>query len=162
MEHMRHQQQQRWIRWGIAGFVVVLAVVAISSLNFGGNLVYFYTPVEAKTKVSELAGKTIKIGAMVNTGSVQWDSSAVTLKFTMGDMQGNDINVTHKGSPPDLFKEGQGVVAEGRLSDNGSDFTAHRLMVKHSEEYQKPGDHTQMNRALIEDSMFKNQETSLP
>lgn len=159
---MQHQKQQRWIRWGIAGFIIVVTVVAISSLNFGGNIVYFYTPAEAKTKAAELSGKTIKIGAMVQDGTTQWDANAVTLRFTMGDMQGHDIKVTHKGSPPDLFKEGQGVVAEGRLSADGSEFTAHRLMVKHSEEYKKPDDHSQMNRALIEDSMFKNQDVKTP
>ena len=73
-------------------------------------------------------------------------------------MKGSEIKISHNGTPPDMFKENQGVVVEGRLSPDGKSMVAKRLMVKHSEEYKKPEDHSTMNKALLEESIFKNEK----
>lgn len=147
-------------KWIIGGAIIAAAVVAISFLNLGDNLVYFYTPSEAVAKAADLAGQNIKVGGMVQEGSVKWEAKTLDLAFTMTDMQGNDIKVSHKGTPPDMFKAGQGVVVEGRLEDAGRHMVSKNLMVKHSEEYKKAGDHTKMDKALLEKSLFKGQQES--
>jgi len=143
------------LKWVIGGSVIVGTIAVLASLNLGNNLVYFYTPVEARAQASTLADKTIKVGGMVKPGTVEWKADILSLKFTMTDNQGNDIQVSHTGTPPDMFKEGQGVVVEGRLDAAGQVMTGKHLMVKHSEEYKKPGDHSEMNKALLEKSLFK-------
>lgn len=146
-------------RWILGGAIVCIAIVAMSFLNLGDSLVYFYTPSEAIAKSAELGDKNIKVGGMVQAGTVDWKADDLKLSFLMSDNKGNDINVVHTGTPPDMFKEGQGVVVEGRLTDSGKKMISHNLLVKHSEEYQKPGDHSTMNKALLEKSLFKNEET---
>lgn len=144
------------IRWIIGGTVIAAAVAAISFLQLGDNLVYFYTPGEAYAKAAELTEQTVKIGGMIKPGTVVWKPESLSLTFVMGDLEGHDITVQHHGTPPDMFKEGQGVVVEGRLAGDGKEMTSRNLMVKHSEEYKKPGDHATMDKALLEKSLFKD------
>lgn len=149
--------KKRSLKWIIGGIVIASAVISVSFLNLGDNLVYFYTPGEAQAKAVELDGKNVKVGGMVKGGSVQWVPEQLSLSFVMTDMKGADIRVQHTGTPPDMFKENSGVVVEGRLTDGGQLMIAKNLMVKHSEEYKKPGDHTTMDKALLEKSLFKDQ-----
>lgn len=141
--------------WIIGGLVIAAAVVSMSFLNLGDNLVYFYTPAEAYAKAGELEGQNVKVGGMVQPGSVVWKPETLSLQFTMSDLKGNDIVVRHTGTPPDMFKEGQGVVVEGRLADASKTMISKNLMVKHSEEYKKGDDHSKMDKALLEKSIFK-------
>lgn len=151
------------IRWIIGGAVIAMAVVGVSFLNLGDNLVYFYTPAEAVAKAAALEGQTVKVGGMVKTGSVKWQAEQLALSFTMTDLQGHEINVQHTGTPPDMFKEGQGVVVEGRIADGGKAMVSRNLMVKHSEEYKRPGsEHATMDKALLERSLFKGQQQGAP
>lgn len=142
--------------WLIGGSIIASAIVSMAFLNLDQNLVYFYTPDEAYAKANSLAGQTIKVGGMVKPGSVTWKPEQLSLAFTVSDLKGHDIVVSHTGTPPDMFKEGQGVVVEGRITPDGAAMTSRNLMVKHSEEYTKPGDHASMDRALLEKSMFKD------
>jgi cytochrome c-type biogenesis protein CcmE len=135
--------------------IVAMCGAAIAKLNFGDNLVYFYTPDEAFAKAADLSAKNIRVGAMVKPGSVQWDAHNLQLDFVATDLKGHEIEVSHKGIKPDMFREGQGVVLEGKISPDGKTFAANNLMVKHSEEYKKPDDHASMNKALLEESIFK-------
>ena len=147
-------------KWVVGGGVIITAVIAMSFLNLGDNLVYFYTPMEAVAKASELEGQNIKVGGMVKTDTVKWVPEHLSLSFIMTDMNGNEINVAHKGTPPDMFKEGQGVVVEGRLANSGKDMVSHNLMVKHSEEYKSPEDPRSMDHKLLQQSIFKGQESN--
>lgn len=149
-----------FVKWIIGGGVIAVAIGAISMLNFGDNIVYFYTPQEAIAKASDLSEKTIKVGALVMPGSVDWQPEEQKLAFKLIDTKGNQISVSHVGVPPDMFKENQGVVVEGRIASNGSSMVSRNLMVKHSEEYKKPEDHSTMNKALLEKSIFKGEEKS--
>jgi cytochrome c-type biogenesis protein CcmE len=146
------------IRWIVGGLVIAAAVTGVAFLNLGDNLVYFYTPAEAYAKGAELAGQTVKVGGMVQPGSVKWQPEQLSLDFVMTDLDGHNISVHHNGTPPDMFKENQGVVVEGRLEDGGKAMVSRNLLVKHSEEYKKPGEHAKMDKALLEKSLFKGQQ----
>ena len=146
------------LKWVLGVGVIGVALASISSLNFGDNVVFFYTPKEAIAKASELDDKTIKVGAMVKVGSVNWNASDLDLAFTLTDLKGSEIQVKHKGTPPDMFKENQGVVVEGKIAGDGKSITSKKLMVKHSEEYKKPDDHSSMNKMLLEESIFKDEK----
>jgi len=142
------------LKWVLGIGVIGVALASISSLNFGDNVVFFYTPKEAIAKANELDDKTIKVGAMVN-----WNASDLDLAFTLTDLKGSEIQVKHKGTPPDMFKENQGVVVEGKIAADGQSITSKKLMVKHSEEYKKPDDHSSMNQMLLEESIFKDEKS---
>jgi cytochrome c-type biogenesis protein CcmE len=151
------QGRGKTTKWLFGGAVIAAAVVALSFLNLGDNLVYFYTPGEAYAKAATLEGQNIKVGGMIKPGAVDWKPETLSLNFVLTDLKGVDINVAHNGTPPDMFKEGQGVVVEGRISEDGKTLVSKSLMVKHSEEYKKPDDHGSMNKALLEKSLFKDE-----
>ena len=158
------------MKWILGIGVIAVAITAMTMLNFGDSMVYFYTPAEAlaKEKNGSLKDKTFKVGGLVKVGSlVKHDRD---IAFRIVDTKGSQIHVVYGGLAPDMFKEGQGVVVEGRWSkhletkrsENGMEYfveypaiVAKNLMVKHSEEYKKPEDHSTMNRALLERSIFK-------
>jgi cytochrome c-type biogenesis protein CcmE len=120
------------------------------------NSVYFYTPSEAKAGAAELSSDLIKVGGMVMPGSVTWKAETLSLSFTLTDLKGTDIKVNYSGTPPDMFKEGQGVVCEGTIAPDGTGLIARHLLVKHSEEYKPPhagGDSKE--KELLEKSLFK-------
>lgn len=151
-------KKKKSVKWVVGGIVIAVAVISISFMNLGDNLVYFYTPGEAYAKAVELGGKNVKVGGMIKPGTVEWKPEQLSLKFTMTDLEDHEIVVSHTGTPPDMFKEGQGVVVEGRLEDNGKAMLSKNLMVKHSEEYKETGDHRSMDKALLERSLFKGQQ----
>lgn len=141
-------------KWMIGGIIIAATIVAMSVLSLDEHTVYFYTPDEAIAKSETLQEQNIKIGGMVTPHSVKWQAESLSLDFTISDLSGSLIKVHHKGTPPDMFKENQGVIVEGSLSKDGKSFIAHRLMVKHSEEYKVPEDKS-INKALLEKSIFK-------
>ena len=145
-------------KWMVGIGVIGAAIVIIAMSQISSNVVYFFTPDEAFAKAATLQDQTIKVGGMVMPGSVGWKPQELDLAFTMTDLKGHEIRVSHKGTPPDLFKEGQGVVVEGLIGIDGRTMVSKKLMVKHSEEYKKPGDHSQsLDKELLEKSMFKGQ-----
>jgi cytochrome c-type biogenesis protein CcmE len=144
------------MKWIVGGAVILVAGLAVSNLQFGDNVVYFYTPQEAYAKAADIDSKTIKVGGMVKAGTVVWKPEDLALNFVMTDMQGTDIEVSHKGTPPDMFKENSGVVVEGRIEADGKKMVSQRLMVKHSEEYKKPDAQHSVDKELLEKSIFKN------
>ena len=151
--------QKNFVKWMVGFGVVAVAIIATSFLNFGDNVVYFYTQQEAIAKAAELSDKTIKVGALVKPGSVVMKQDVGQIKFILTDAKGHDIAVSYQGIAPDMFKENQGVVVEGRIHPQGDKITSHNLMVKHSEEYKKPEDHGSMNKALLEEAIFKNEKS---
>ena len=145
-------------KWMIGIGIIAIAVIAVATTQLSSNIVYFFTPEEAQAKASEITGQNIKVGGMVVPGSVAWKAEALDLAFTISDLKGHEIHIQHKGTPPDMFKEGQGVVVEGSIANDGKSMTSRKLMVKHSEEYKKPGSHSgDVNKELLEKSLFKEQ-----
>ncbi len=121
--------------------------------------VTFYTPAEVYTNPNSFTDKLFRVSGLVLKGSRSWNPQTSELNFRMTDLQGHDFAVHYKGLPPDLFKEGQGIVVEGKLSGNWEQklINADLLMVKHSEVYDTKKDHTQMREAKLLDSILKNE-----
>jgi cytochrome c-type biogenesis protein CcmE len=108
------------------------AALALSALN--DTLVFFYSPSEIEAK-SLAPGQTIRIGGLVEEGSLTSDGDG-TVRFRVTDLK-KALRVTYKGMLPDLFREGQGVVAEGALGPDGA-FAATQVLAKHDETYMPP------------------------
>ena len=120
----------------IVGGLVILGAVAALVLNaFQSNLVFFFSPTQVAAGEAP-KGKPFRIGGMVKDGTIQREADGVTLRFVITDTE-KDIVVAYKGILPDLFKEGKGAVAQGRLGDDGV-FVAKEVLAKHDENYMPP------------------------
>jgi cytochrome c-type biogenesis protein CcmE len=98
-----------------------------------------------------------RVSGLVLQGSKTWDPLNSKLNFEITDLKGHNFHVQYKGLPPDLFKEGQGVVVEGNLSPQWNEklIQADLLMVKHSEVYDTKKDHAKMREEKLLDSILK-------
>ena len=148
--------KNRNLKWTIGLGVVFLIIIGLSLNELNSNSVYFFTPKEAKDRAPTIVGQTVKVGGMVKPGSVKWEPKELSLKFTLSNLKDTEIQVAHIGTPPDMFKEGQGVIVEGQLDKEGLTMKSKTLMVKHSEEYQKPEDHYSQEPELLKKSIFKD------
>ena len=114
----------------IAGGLIICGAAAALVFNaFEENLVFFFSPSQVA------AHEAFRIGGFVQEGSVQRQKDGVTVRFDVTDTA-HTVPVTYKGSLPDLFKEGKGVVAQGKLQ-NGV-FVADQVLAKHDENYMPP------------------------
>jgi cytochrome c-type biogenesis protein CcmE len=123
--------------WIFGGAAVIVAVFAW--LLFGGlekNVVFFLTPQELLAKGTDGVGVPVRLGGQVKPGSVKWDAQALDLRFTVTD-GAREMQVHSTGAPPQMFRDGMGVVVEGRVGAGGV-FEATGLMVKHTNEYRPP------------------------
>ena len=126
-------------KWAALAAMAVL-VVAFGYLIYGGldsNVVYFLTPKELVAKGEKGIDVPVRLGGQVKPGSVKWNDATLDLRFAVTDGTG-EIAVHSKGAPPQMFKDGMGVVVEGRYGRDGV-FQSTSLMVKHSNEYKAPG-----------------------
>lgn len=120
----------------VVGAVAVVGVGLYLMLSaFNDNLVFFYSPMQVAAKEAP-QGRNFRMGGMVETGSVKRLSDGVTVSFRITDTAAS-VNTEYKGILPDLFKEGQGVVAQGKLDDRGV-FVASEVLAKHDENYMPP------------------------
>jgi cytochrome c-type biogenesis protein CcmE len=118
----------------ITAGVAALAIAGMFVLNaFQSNLVFFFTPTQV-SKGEAPNGRAFRVGGMVKEGSLKKDGENVA--FVVTDFA-HEVPVVYKGQLPDLFKEGKGVVAQGKLSDD-SQFTASEVLAKHDENYMPP------------------------
>jgi cytochrome c-type biogenesis protein CcmE len=102
---------------------------------FQQNLVFFFTPTQVAANEAP-KGKAFRIGGMVEEGSLKRGADGLTVQFKVTDTA-KTIPVTYTGILPDLFKEGKGVVAQGRLGEDGV-FRATEVLAKHDENYMPP------------------------
>ena len=102
---------------------------------FRDNLVFFFSPTQVAAKEAPV-NRTFRIGGLVQDGSLKRDSDGLTIRFVVTDTA-NTIPVSYKGILPDLFKEGRGCVAQGRVGSDGV-FYADQIMAKHDENYMPP------------------------
>jgi cytochrome c-type biogenesis protein CcmE len=112
---------------GLATFLVLGA--------FRANLVFFFSPTQVAAKEVPV-NKTFRIGGLVGEGTLKRDPDGLTVRFIVTDTA-NSIPVVYKGILPDLFKEGRGCVAQGRMNADGA-FYADTIMAKHDENYMPP------------------------
>jgi cytochrome c-type biogenesis protein CcmE len=128
-------KNQRLVLLGSAA-VAVLVAVLLAMWGLREKASYFYTPAEVASGKAPI-GKPIRLGGMVEKGSIGTDpKDAQTTIFTLSDGQARTA-VTYRGITPDLFREGTGAVAEGRLGKNRV-FVADTILAKHDERYMPP------------------------
>ena len=129
----------------ILGLATKLVLMALEE-----NIIYFYTPNELREKYGEVENinNKIRIGGLVLKGSVIIDKNISIFKIT--DKK-NEIKVFYKGQLPDLFREGQGIVAEGIFQDNK--LIASQVLAKHDENYMPP----EVADALIKNGVWKGE-----
>ncbi len=114
----------------LAGMVLLSGAVALVLAALDENLSYFYDP----SNIAEAPpGRSIRLGGLVEEGSVERQADGLTVTFRVTDMA-NSIDVTYKGLLPDLFREGQGVITEGMLGPDRV-FVAREVLAKHDETY---------------------------
>ena len=102
---------------------------------FNSNLVFFFSPTQVANGEAP-TGRAFRIGGLVEAGSVRREADGLTTRFVVTDTA-QSIPVAYTGILPDLFKEGKGVVAEGRLGTDGL-FDATQVLAKHDENYMPP------------------------
>jgi cytochrome c-type biogenesis protein CcmE len=117
---------------GLAGLAIAAGLVLSA---FQKNLVFFFTPTQVVAKEAPV-GRSFRIGGMVETGSVKREGDGVTVRFMVTDTA-NKMPVEYRGPLPDLFREGKGVVAQGKLTESGM-FQASEVLAKHDENYMPP------------------------
>ncbi|MGK5093199.1 cytochrome c maturation protein CcmE [Deltaproteobacteria bacterium TL4] len=117
----------------IGGLIIFGVLTGLSIVGLQEATVFFYTPQEILAAPNDFANKTIRVGALVQKGSVNWDAQNLRLSFNVTEDGKSVLPVVYQGVKPDMFKEGQGVVIEGQVANNV--FNANQLLVKHSEDY---------------------------
>jgi cytochrome c-type biogenesis protein CcmE len=128
----RRHKRIAFIIVGIAGLSIAAYLVASA---FRNNLVFFFSPTQVAAKEAPV-NRTFGIGGLVQEGTLKRDPDGLTVRFTVTDTA-QSIPVVYKGILPDLFKEGRGCVAQGKLSSDGV-FTAEQVLAKHDENYMPP------------------------
>lgn len=132
----------------IAALAVIGAAAALILNAFQDNLVFFFTPTQVAAGEAP-KNRAFRIGGMVKTGSLQRDG--VNVHFIVTDTL-NEIPVSYTGILPDLFREGKGVVAQGKLDDTSSTpvFKASEVLAKHDENYMPPEAKHALDKAALE------------
>src|SRR5215467_11239386 len=128
----RRHKRIAFILVGLAGLGVATYLVASA---FRKNLVFFFSPTQVATKEAPV-NHTFRIGGLVENGSLKRDNDGLTVRFTVTDTL-NSVPVVYKGILPDLFKEGRGCVAQGKVGSDGV-FYAEQVLAKHDENYMPP------------------------
>jgi cytochrome c-type biogenesis protein CcmE len=117
----------------LAGMLLLGGAAALVLTALQENISYFYSPSDLNTAP---AGRSIRLGGLVEEGSVKRQDDGLTVTFRITDLAAS-VPVTYKGILPDLFREGQGVVTEGTLGPGGQ-FVAREVLAKHDETYMPP------------------------
>jgi len=127
---------RRWrLLWLAAAVLAVGAATTLVLRAFESNLVFFYSPTQVAAHEAPTT-RAFRVGGVVQQGSVQRASSGLTVNFVVTD-GAHQVPVRYTGMLPDLFREGKGVVAQGRLDGSGW-FVAQQVLAKHDENYMPP------------------------
>ena len=128
----RRHKRIAFIFVGLAG----LALAAFLALRaFQNNLVFFFSPTQVAAKEAPV-DRTFRIGGLVEEGTLKRETDGLTVRYTVTDTAAS-IPVVYKGILPDLFKEGKGCVAQGKIGADGV-FQADEVLAKHDENYMPP------------------------
>jgi cytochrome c-type biogenesis protein CcmE len=114
------------------------AILLVTAGGIGENLVYYWDATELHASGDRAIGATIRLGGMVAADSVTYSGSGSTLEFDVTDGE-RSVHVRSTGVPPQMFREGIGVVVEGTMTRAGT-FEGHRLMISHDNEYRTPAE----------------------
>ena len=125
--------KSRIVFLGLSFFIISLIIfIILKSLE--ENVVYFFSPTEIYNKSDLSLNKKVRVGGLVKEGSINREED--TINFIITDLK-NEILVSYNGLVPNLFSEGKGVVAEGKLNDKKY-FIADKILAKHDENYMPP------------------------
>ena len=124
----------------VVSLISVAIVIFIVLRSLEDNVVYFFSPTEIYNKTNISFNEKIRIGGLVKTNSI--NKSETSINFIITDLK-KEIVVSYNGLVPNLFSEGKGVVAEGKLKDKKY-FIADKILAKHDENYMPP----EVNKAL--------------
>jgi len=128
----RRHRRIAFILVGLAGLGIATYLVASA---FRNNLVFFFSPTQVAAKEAPI-NRTFRVGGLVQNGTLQRDKDGLTVRFVVTDTAAS-VPVVYKGILPDLFKEGRGCVAQGRIDAQGV-FHADQVLAKHDENYMPP------------------------
>lgn len=128
----RRHKRIAFIVVGLAGLSIAAYLVANA---FRNNLVFFFSPTQVAAKEAPV-NRTFRVGGLVQEGTLKRDPDGLTVRFIVTDTA-QSIPVVYKGILPDLFKEGRGCVAQGKLGTDGV-FRAEQVLAKHDENYMPP------------------------
>ena len=128
----RRHKRIAFIIAGLAGLGVATYLVASA---FRNNLVFFFSPTQVAAREAPI-NRTFRVGGLVENGSLKRESDGLTVRFMVTDTAVS-IPVVYKGILPDLFKEGRGCVAQGKIGPDGV-FQAEQVLAKHDENYMPP------------------------
>jgi cytochrome c-type biogenesis protein CcmE len=135
-------QARNRVIMAVALLVAAAGFGFIAFSNLGENLVYYWSPGEMKAQGEKAYGATIRLGGVVKAESIVWSSDKTHLSFQVADNHKPEapfVKVESNEIPPQMFREGIGVVVEGTYAKSGV-FSSNRLMVNHSNEYRPPKD----------------------
>lgn len=127
-------RQQRMLAVGLA--VAGIAIAAGLTLRAFEENMMFFVEISEVVKGNYPAERNFRVGGLVVDGSVRRETGELDVSFDLTDLD-NQLTVTYAGILPDLFREGQGIIAHGRLNDNGV-FVANEVLAKHDENYMPP------------------------
>ena len=149
--------RHRRLMWIALGLLVIGVAVTLVLRAFNSNLVFFFTPTEVAENKAPM-DRTFRIGGLVTAGSVKRQPDGLTVTFEVTDTA-KTIPVTYTGILPDLFKEGKGVVAQGKIGQDGM-FRAAEVLAKHDENYMPPEAAEALKKAgkPIDGNMFAGQK----
>ncbi len=123
--------------YALLGVMVLAGAGFMISQALKTSLVYFVTPSEYARDAESFEGRRIRLGGMVEPGSIAYDDAMLHLTFAVTDGLAS-YAVEYGGAPPDMFQENGGVVIEGRFHQGSSTFVGDNLLVKHSSDYHPP------------------------
>ena len=129
------KRRHKRIAFIVAGLAALGIATAFVLTAFQSNLVFFFSPTQVAAKEAPV-DRTFRIGGLVENGTIKRQNDGLTVHFTVTDTA-KSIPVVYKGILPDLFKEGKGCVAQGRLGADGV-FYADEVLAKHDENYMPP------------------------
>jgi cytochrome c-type biogenesis protein CcmE len=151
--------RQRRFLWIGAGVVLLAGAVALVLNAFQSNLVFFFSPTDvAENRAPQ--GRAFRIGGLVEEKSVSRAADGLTVRFNVTDTA-KTIPVVYTGILPDLFKEGKGVVAQGKLGPDGQ-FHATEVLAKHDENYMPPEAAAAVDQAHTRAAMDKAAKSLKP
>ena len=151
-------RRQRRLGILLAALVCAGAATALTLNAFRSNLVFFFSPSQIAAKEAPVA-QVFRLGGLVERGSIQRERDGMTIRFIVTDTA-RAVPVVYHGLLPDLFREGKGVVARGRLGEDGI-FVANEVLAKHDENYMPPEAADALRRAAqVNEQMAKESARS--
>ena len=134
---MRNQRRKKRVIFVSLIFLIALLALSLIIFNFRSNIVFFYSPTEVKNlEITKKNRSRIRIGGLVKENSVE-KIDALTTEFVVTDLN-EELKIRYVGLLPNMFRDKQGVVAQGKFDEEKNEFLASELLIKHDENYMPP------------------------